>query len=152
MKKCYCIFNSYIKGAASLVIICILPLISPLISFIKKDCTVLPYVMILVANVGVIYKFFPLKGDNAVKRIKVERFLIIFLATIFIALTIFRLFYVIEFEKNQSVTWVNYVLLAYVLTPLIVTVIEIFYSFYLEIKDDNEYGNNKIANGIALEV
>lgn len=149
MKKCYCIFNSYIKGAASLVIICILPLISPLISFIKKDCTVLPYVMILVANVGVIYEFFPLKGDNAVKRIKVERFLIIFLATIFIALTIFRLFYVIEFEKNQSVTWVNYVL-----TPLIVTVIEIeiFYSFYLEIKDDNEYGNNKIANGIALEV
>ena len=108
--------------------------------------------MILVANVGVIYEFFPLKGDNAVKRIKVERFLIIFLATIFIALTIFRLFYVIEFEKNQSVTWVNYVLLAYVLTPLIVTVIEIFYSFYLEIKDDNEYGNNKIANGIALEV
>lgn len=132
---------------------CALPLISPLISFLNREYGFLPYVVILVANIGVLYEFIPLNGVKVVKRIKIEKFLIEVSSVIFICLTIFCLFYVGEATENNFPSWINYALLIYAFTPGIVTIIEIIYGFLWELKDnDDESNGNKIAGGLASEV
>lgn len=152
MKKCYCIFDQHIKGIVSLVVVCILPFISPLISFLNGSYSFLPYVMILVANVGVLYEFVPFNREQSVKRIKIERLIVELSSAIFSSLTIFCLFYIGEVGEKPFILRMNYALLLYVLVPFVVTFIELIYSFCIDFKDNDEYDGNVISEGIASEV
>lgn len=151
MKKCKFKFDSYILGFVCLVIVCILPAISPVVYLVNNKNGVMPYLLILVAIAGILYEYPPDK--EAEKIIKVEQVAVYIWSFLFLIVDLV-IFVIRADTETYTYICIDYCLMGYVIVPLIVTIIEIIRSTkeYFNSNSNNNDNNNLIAVGNALNV
>ena len=144
MKTCRYKFNNYILGLFSLIIVCVLPIISPLLCFTINELDFMPYILILISIFGILYEFAPIK--NATKILKIETIAVYVSSIIFLAADI--IVFIIKADTSSAYNFFDYMLIGYVIVPIVVTIIEIARSIkeYIN-QDDNNNNDNKIAVG-----
>ena len=143
MKICRYKFNNYILGLFSLIIVCILPLINPILYFANNKLDFMPYILILIAIFGILYEFAPI--PNATKFLKIETIIVYISSIIFLAADI-TLFIIKADNTFSAYNFFDYMLTGYAIAPIVVTIIEIIRSIKEDINQDNNNGN-KIAVG-----
>ena len=151
MVNCNYKFNNFLLGFACLFVVCAFPALSPILCFWKSTNGVMPYVLILVAILGILYEYFPNK--EAASIIKAEQIIVCVTSTMFLCGDLFAL--VIRADSNAyTYGRVDYWLMGYVVIPSIVTLVEIVRSLKEFVKtDSNEKKNGeKIAGGNAIYV
>ena len=141
--KCSSWFSSYICGICELVIICIIPVITPIILFIKYKEGAMPYLLLLLAMAGIIYEFSGEKVESLNNRLKREKFAIIISTAIFVTLDIVCLMVHIEFNNTYNI--LDYCIVGYVIVPTVISIIEIIY-VYKNTLNKNTGSNKKNKN------
>ncbi len=153
MKRREYLYDHYLTGLFCLIVVCVLPLVSPILIFINQTVSYLPYVLILVSILGVLYEFFP-REEELVKRIKVESVLIMVSCVLFFLYDLIIL--IVQAEHLSQFNWISYSLLGYALIPIITVIIEIIFSlckyFKNENKPESNTNNRKIAKGNTINV
>ena len=144
-------FDSYVLGLICLLVVCILPAISPIIYFIKNNDGVMPYLLILVAIAGILYEFPPNK--EAERIIKREQMAIYVYTFLFLAIDLV-LFVVRAESDTYTYIFIDYCLMGYVIAPSVVTIIETIRSAneYFKVESNNNSNANAIAIGNASNV
>lgn len=144
-------FDNYVLGLICLLVVCVLPAISPIVYFLSKNDGIMPYLLILVAIAGILYEFPPNK--NAEDIIKIEQVIISVWSFIFLAIDL-ALFTIRADSKDYTYFFLDYSLLGYVLAPFVVTIIETIRSAkeYFRSDSNNNRDNNVIAVGNASNV
>lgn len=149
MGKCKFKFNNYVLGLICLLVVCVLPVISPLVYFISKNNGIMPYLLILVAIAGVLYEFPPNKEAEMI--IKIEQVIIYVWSFLFLTFDLV-LFTIRADSKDYTYFFLDYSLLGYVLAPFVVTIIETIRSANEYFKSDSNNNKNVIAVGNASNV
>jgi len=151
MNKCKFKFDSYILGLICLLIVCILPAISPVVYFFDNTSGVMPYLLIFVSITGILYEFY-IPNKQVEKILKAEQIIVYCTSFVFLFVDLVALF-VRAGMQTYSYIWIDYCLMGYVLVPAIVIGIEIYRSAKVYF-DGNENNDNKdkIATGNAINV
>lgn len=155
MKKQIFRYENYGWGLFSLFIICLIPFLSPLICLIS-DNHPLTYLLVFVSIAGILYEFVPHKNVN--NRLKIENIAIwgygfAFIGFDFILLMLYA-------EHISFPPFIDYFLLGYVILPIILTIIEIYFSCKDYLDENNDKTQNKnnneesivIATGNAVKI
>ena len=159
--KCSSWFSDYILGVWELVIICIIPAVTPIILFFKYDEGVMPYILLLFAMAGIFYEFSGEKSEELNNRLKREKFAIIITTAIFATMDIICL--LIHLELGIAYNIQDYCILGYIITPTVISIIEIIYVYRStlnktkknkkkEIPNQTKNSENRIAKGGAKEI
>lgn len=151
MEKCKFKFDSYILGFICLLIVCILPTISPIVYFFNNTSGVMPYLLIFVSITGILYEFY-IPNKEAEKILKIEHIIVYGYSFFFLFVDLVMLFIRADM-KTYSYNWVDYCLIGYVLVPAIIIGIETYRSakeYY--VNSANNDTDDKIAIGNATNV
>ena len=153
MDRCKFKFDNYILGLICLVIVCLLPAISPIICFVTATKSAMPYILILISIIGILYEFY-IPSKESDKILKRENFYVYIFSFIFLFADIFVFFVRVETD-NFRYNWIDYSLIGYIVVPAIVIGIETYRSakeYYDNIANNNNNGNNAVATGNAVNV
>ncbi len=115
-----------------MLIVCILPAISPFVYFIYNKNGVMPYLLILVAIAGILYEYPPKRESE--KIIKAEQILVYVWSFFFLSADLI-IFVIRADTETYTYTCIDYCLMGYTIIPMIVTLIEV-------IRSAKEYFNN----------
>ena len=134
-----------------LLIICIIPVISPMLSIKGNNIEVIRYIFFLVAMVGILYEFRFHKGEKVSKMLRTEIVSIWVITIIFIILDLVFLSIVLDGRGAYLHKWLDYCLAGYAVTPCVITVIEIVKVYKEHYRADGDDGK-RIAVGEARMV
>lgn len=143
-------FDQYGWGLACLAIVCVLPMVSPVLCFATKQTGFLPYAMVLVAIVGIFYEFWPKSNVELNKRLKIESVILMIYATVFSLYDIILL--IIRAENGFMYNWWDYSIIGCVFAPMVITLIEMAMSIKESLRRSPSTSGNRIASHGAEDI